>query len=251
MEKALVLFKYYNDANLAIENYNVLKTKFNFSILPLYIKDLRIPLPLRGSFLSTSLAVDILKEYEEEYIDNTKELLLKEKIKEELSIEIGMNREIIQNYLKKADCIMLEGSQHLDDDFLDILKISYKPILILNNSISKFESIVIVSDDGIKIHKSVANFLKVFPETKALTLLSWNHLDDEDNLYDLLKRKNIDVTIERYKSKFNTKEEFFNRINDFDLVVMGNLSRSFLIEKITKRMGIEIILRSRNVVFIG
>ncbi|MGL5670043.1 MAG: hypothetical protein ACRDDQ_02060, partial [Cetobacterium sp.] len=89
MEKIMVLFKYYNDAKLAIENFKSLKKRFGFEILPLYIKELRVPTGV--TFLSPSMTMDILKEYEDEYIEDLKNLLLKEGIKDELVVEIGIN----------------------------------------------------------------------------------------------------------------------------------------------------------------
>ena len=249
MEKILILFKYYNDAKLAIENFKSLKEKFDFEILPLYIKELKVPTGM--TFLSPSMTMDILKEYEDEYIENLKNLLKKEKIDEELTVEIGINKDIIQEYLKKVDCLMIEEVEYLDEDFLDILKVVYKPVIVINKNISKFESVVIVSDDGVKINKSVNSFIRDFPQIKEVTLLSWNYKFEENHLLDLLKRKGIKVKIDMFNQQFNTKDEFFEKMNEFDLIVMGNLSRTFFFERITKRMGIEIIEKAVKPIFIG
>lgn len=249
MEKILVLFKYYNDARLAIENFKSLKKRFNFEILPLYVKELKVPTGV--TFLSPSMTMDILKEYEDEYIEDLKNLLKRENIDEELIVEIGINKDIIQEYLKKVDCLMLEEVEYLDEDFLDILKISYKPVIVVNKSVSKFEKIVIVSDDGVKINKSVNNFIRDFPQIKEVTLLSWNYKFEENHLLELLQRKGIKVKIVMLNQQFNTKDEFFEKMNKFDLIVMGNLSKSFFFERITKRMGIEIIEKATSPLFIG
>lgn len=249
MDKILVLFKYYNDAKLAIENYKSLKKRFNFEILPLYVKELKVPTGV--TFLSPSMTMDILKEYEDEYIDDLKEILAKEGLKEELIVDIGLNKEIIQEYLKKVDYIMLEETEYLDEDFLEILKVVYKPVIVVNKSASKFENVVVISDDGIKVNKSVNNFVRDFPEIKKMTLLTWNYRHEENNVLEFLKRKGIEVKIEMYNQQFNTKDEFFDRMNEFDFIVMGNLSKSFFFEKITKRMGVEIIEKAKVPIFIG
>ncbi|MGL5355058.1 MAG: hypothetical protein ACRDAQ_00720 [Cetobacterium sp.] len=249
MDKILVLFKYYNDAKLAIENYKVLKEKFNFEILPLYVKELKVPTGI--TFLSPTMTLDILKEYEDEYIENLKDILDKEGLKEELIIEIGMIKQLIQEYLKKVDFIMVEETDYLDEDFLEILKVIYKPIIIVNKSISKFEKVVVISDDGIKINKSIKNFVKDFPSIKEVTLMTWNYKLEENNILDFLERKNVKVKIEMYNDSVNTKDEFFEKMNEFDLIVMGNLSKSFFFEKITKRMGVQIIEKANTPIFIG
>ncbi|MGL6065438.1 MAG: hypothetical protein ACRC0R_00065 [Cetobacterium sp.] len=249
MDKILVLFKYYNDAKLAIENYKVLKEKFNFEILPLYVKELKVPTGI--TFLSPTMTLDILKEYEDEYIENLKDILDKEGLKEELIIEIGMIKQLIQEYLKKVDFIMVEETDYLDEDFLEILKVIYKPIIIINKSISKFEKVVVISDDGIKINKSIKNFVKDFPSIKEITLMTWNYKLEENNILDFLERKNMKVKIEMYNDSVNTKDEFFEKMNEFDLIVMGNLSKSFFFEKITKRMGVQIIEKANTPIFIG
>ncbi|MGL6025494.1 MAG: hypothetical protein ACRC0F_12885 [Cetobacterium sp.] len=249
MDKILVLFKYYNDAKLAIENYKVLKEKFNFEILPLYVKELKVPTGI--TFLNPTMTLDILKEYEDEYIENLKDILDKEGLKEELIIEIGMIKQLIQEYLKKVDFIMVEETDYLDEDFLEILKVIYKPIIIINKSISKFEKVVVISDDGIKINKSIKNFVKDFPSIKEVTLMTWNYKLEENNILDFLERKNVKVKIEMYNDSVNTKDEFFEKMNEFDLIVMGNLSKSFFFEKITKRMGVQIIEKANTPIFIG
>ncbi|MDX8336067.1 MULTISPECIES: hypothetical protein [Cetobacterium] len=249
MEKILILFKYYNDSKLAIENYKSLKKNFNFEILPLYIKELKAPTGV--TFLSPSMTMDILKEYEDEYIEDLKKLLLKEGITETLNLEIGVTKEIVQEYLKKVDCLMVEETGFLDEEFLAILKVAYKPIIVINKSVSKFKDVAIVSDDGIKINKSVNNFIRDFPQIKNVTLLTWNYKSEENHLLDFLERKGIEAKVEMYTQQFNTKDEFIERMNEFDLIVMGNLSKSFFFEKITKRMGIEIIEKAKSPIFIG
>ena len=239
MEKILVLFKYYNDSKLAIENFKSLRKRFNFEILPLYVKELRVPTGV--TFLSPSMTMDILKEYEDEYIEDLKNLLLKEGIKDELIVEIGLNKDIVQEYLKKVDCLMIEQTEYLDEDFLNILKIVYKPVIIINKNVSEFKNVVIVSDDGVKINKSVNSFVRDFPQIKRVTILSWNYKYEENHLLGLLERKGVDVKIEMLNQQFNTKDEFFQKMNEFDFIIIGNLSKSFLFEKITKRMGVEII----------
>ncbi|MGL5000030.1 MAG: hypothetical protein ACRC5W_04365 [Cetobacterium sp.] len=249
MDKILVLFKYYNDAKLAVENYKVLKEKFNFEMLPLYVKELKVPTGV--TFLSPTMTLDILKEYEDEYIEKLKTLLDKEGLKEELIIDIGMTKQLVQDYLKKVDFIMVEETDYLDEDFLDLLKVIYKPVIIINKSVSNFEKIVVISDDGIKINKSIKNFVKDFPTIKDVTLISWNYKQDENNVLDFLKRKGIETKVEMFDDSLNTKDDFFKRINEFDLIVMGNLSKSFFFEKITKRMGVEIIEKANTPIFIG
>lgn len=249
MDKILVLFKYYNDAKLAIENYKVLKEKFNFEILPLYVKELKVPTGV--TFLSPTMTLDILKEYEDEYIENLKNLLDKEGIKDELIIDIGMTKQLIQDYLKKVDFIMVEETDYLDEDFLEILKVVYKPVIVVNKTVSKFEKVVVISDDGIKINKSIKNFVKDFPAFKEITMISWNYKFEENNVLDFLERKGIKVNVQNFNDSLNTKDEFFDKMNEFDFIVMGNLSKSFFFEKITKRMGVQIIEKAIKPIFIG
>ncbi|WP_297598170.1 hypothetical protein [uncultured Cetobacterium sp.] len=251
MEKVLVLFKYYNDAKLAIKNYKALKEKFGFKILPLYIKDLKITIPIGNTFLNSGVVIDTVREYEDDYIEKVRQLLENEKIEEELSVEMGLNKDIIEDYLKKTDLLLIEETGHLDDEFLEILKITYKPVIIVNREVSTFKKVAIVSDNGIKINKSTTIFLKLFPDYKDVTIISWNYNEEENELYTFLKEKGMDIKIELFNSKFNTKNEFFERVNQFDFIVMGNLSKSFFFEKITKRMGVDLIEKLEKPIFIG
>lgn len=250
-KRILVLFRYCSNEKVLIENFKKLEEKYGFKILPLYMKNLRMSIPIGNNLLTSGVATDVMREYEDENIQKIEKELKKNGINERLRVEIGSIKEIIEEYLKKVDCMIVDCSNELDEIIIDVLKIIYKPIFIVKNSVVDYKKIAIVSDDGIKINKSVTNFLKIIPEEDNFDLLSWKYDKDENNLLEYLKFKEKNINCKFFNSDNITKEEFFNEVNKYDFIVMGNLSRSFLFEKITKKMGLDLITNIEGTIFIG
>lgn len=250
-KRILVLFRYCNNEKVLIENFKRLKEKYGFEILPLYVKNLRMSIPIGNNLLTSGVATDVMREYEDESISKIEKELKVNGINEKLRIEIGSIKDIVEDYLKKTDCILVDCSDELDEMIIDVLKAIYKPIFIVKNKVIDYKNIAIVSDDGIKINKSVTNFLKIIPDENKFDLLSWNYDKEENNLLEYLKFKEKNVTCKFYSSDMLTKEEFFKEVNQYDFIIMGNLSRSFLFEKITKKMGLDLISNIEGAIFIG
>lgn len=250
MKRMLVVFRCYNDYKLVVDNFKVLEDKFNFKMLPLYIRELNSVIPVENALLNTGIADEMLKESELEYIEQLEEYLKLNGIKEKLIQETGYNKDIIEEYLKEADCILLNGGNTLSEIFLETLKISYKPVLIVNDKVSKYDNIAIVSDDGIKINKSVSSFINIFENKEHFTMLMWNYKNDKNHLLNYLEDKNKFVKVEDCRD-ITSKELFLEKVNKYDFVIMGNLSRSFFVEKITKRMGVNLMENIKGTIFIG
>lgn len=251
MKKVLVLFRYCNDETILIENYKKLQEKFGFDILPLYIRNVRMSVPLANNLLSTSITTEVISEYEDETIEKIKKALKASGIEKDLIVEVGIVKDVVEEYLKRVDCILMDSDENLDDILLDVLKYTYKPVFIVKKEICNFEKFAIVSDDGIKINKSVTNFTRIFPNIQEFDLLSFDFKNEKNNLLEYINFKGFKVNIKNFSSESISREKFIINLNNYDLIIMGNLSRSFFFEKITKKMGIDLVKNIKSAIFIG
>lgn len=253
MKKVVVLLKNGNNLDLILKSYINLKNRFDFEIVPVYIRDIAYKIPISETVLNSGGAAEILNGIEDEFINQIHDYFRIYKIEAELLIQSEVGVDEVKTLLKTADLLMLEQSIYLGDLFLELLKIAYRPIIILRNSPINLESISIVSNDGVKVNKSVYNFLNLFPhlEIKNIPILSWNCDYKKHYLVDLIKSKGLLCDVINFDSKDDTIKDFYFALNKFNLVIMGNLSRSFFFEKITNRTGLNLLENLNTSLFIG
>lgn len=253
MKKVVVLLKNGNDLDLILKSYLYLNAHFEFEIVPIYIRDIAYRIPISETVLNSGGAAEILNEMEDDFIAQVHEAFKRYKIESELLVQSEVGVDKIKTLLKTADLLMLEQSIYLNDLFLDLLKIAYRPIIILRNKSLNFENISIVSNDGVKINKSVYNFLNLFPKLplKRVPILTWNCDYEEHYLVELMKNKDVSSDVINFNSKDDTLKDFYFALNKSNLVIMGNLSRSFFFEKITNRTGLNLLENLNTSIFIG
>ncbi|MGL5934653.1 MAG: hypothetical protein ACRCZI_03405 [Cetobacterium sp.] len=253
MKKVVVLLKNGSDLDLILKSYAYLRSHFGFEIVPLYIRDIAYRTRISETMINSGGAVHILNELEDEFIVKTKKALSDFKIKAELIIQSSVSVDDIKNYLKTADLLMLEQGVFLNDLFIELLKISFRSILVLRGKPVNFENLSIISNDGVKVNNSVYNFLNLFPtlDIEKFPILTWNCNYDKHGLVELLKNKGYESSITKFNSKSSSIQDFYSNANKFDLVIMGNLSRSFFLEKITNRTGLNLLENLKTPIFIG
>ncbi|MDX8335997.1 hypothetical protein [Candidatus Cetobacterium colombiensis] len=253
MKKVVVLLKNGNDLDLILKSYMALKNLFKFEIVPIYIRDIAYKIPISETVLNSGGAAEILNEMEDDFIAEVHAAFKKFKIDTELLIQSEVGVDEIKNLLKTSDLLMLEQDSYLNDLFLDLLKIAYRPIIVLRNTPLTFDNISIISNDGVKVNNSVYSFLNLFPELllKNVPILTWNCNYEKHYLVELLENKGVSSDVVNFNSKDDTIKDFYFALNKFNLVIMGNLSRSFFFEKITNRTGINLLENLNTSIFIA
>lgn len=253
MKKVVVLFKNGNNLDLILKSYQNLKTHFGFQIIPVYIRDIAYRAPISESLLNSGEAAHVLNGMEDEFIAKIKAEFKKHNINTELLIQSKVGVDEVKTLLKTADLLMLEQSSYLNDLFLELLKISFRSIIVLRGKPVNFENLAIISNDGVKVNKSVYNFLNLFPnlDSDCFPILTWNCDYEKHHLLELLKNKGYCGEIIPFSSKHESLEDFYFVGNKYDLIIMGNLSRSFFMEKITNRTGLNLLENLNTPIFIG
>lgn len=253
MRRVLVVFELESDINKILKSGIYLKECFGFELIPLYIKDIKrtaITSPIGQGMAINCNETYLLQqdELENEKINQIKKALKDRNIENELICEFGFRWDIIKEYLKETDILMFEKERTITEKTLTILKNSYKPIIMVGEkALNSLDNIAISSDDGAKINKSAFEFLNIFSNIKRFILFTIGV--KENRLLKYLESKGKEITHINFEGK-QAEEEYFEKIKDMDLVVMGNLSRSYLFEKITGRKGITIMEKLNMAVFL-
>lgn len=253
MKKVVVLLKNGNDLDLILKSFLYLKTHFEFEIVPIYVRDIAYKIPISETVLNSGGAAEILNAMEDDFVAQVHESFKKYQIETELLVQSEVGVDEVKTLLKTADLLMLEQSLYLNDLFLELLKIAYRPIIVLRNTPLNFDGVSIVSNDGVKVNKSVYNFLTLFSNlnVKNIPILTWNCNYEKHYLVDLMQNKGLSSDVINFTSKDDTLKDFYFALNKFNLVIMGNLSRSFFFEKITNRTGLNLLENLNTSLFIG
>lgn len=253
----LVLGNGYNRENL-IESAIYLRDNLNFEIRPIHVRDVRkkefLPNAIDGIMLEPMIA-DINKEwakYEDKEIIKIQKLLKVHGINSELEIKYGITPEVVIQELKKSDMLLIEKEEKFTEDLIILMKKFFKPIIVVRDKPLKLEKIAIANDDGTKVNKSFQRFSNIFNDIKeinSLRLIEDSAEEEENCLESFILNKNLKLNSKSFK-----KENiylFMEECNKSDILIMGNLSSSYLFEKITKKIGIKIMESVETTLFIA
>lgn len=250
MKKLLLLISSEENLESLIESSLYLRKNYNYKIVPLYIRNIGIFIPpthLMITALGGGIVDKKLEEVDNERIRRIQNILYSRGVVEHVAIEIGFPHDIVTEYAKQVDIILTGREKKISEEITSILKDIYKPIFLIGEKSLSFERVVIASDDGVKINRSVTNFLNHFPHIMNFEMISYRFQDDRNMLLELLESKH---KIIEYRNIENM-EIVYNEINKGTLLIMGNLSKSYFLKKITKRKGLDIIENSNVSIFIA
>lgn len=253
----LVLGNGYNRKNL-IESAIYLRDNLGFEIRPIHVRDVRkkefLPNAIDGIMLEPMIA-GVNKEwteYEDKEILKIQNLLIDNGINNNLEVKYGITPEVVIQELKKSDILLIEKEEKFTEDLIILMKKFFKPIIVVRDKPLKLEKISIANDDGTKVNKSFQRFSNIFNdinEINSLKLTENLFEEDENYLESFILNKNLKLNSKSFKkSDINL---FVEECNKSDILIMGNLSNSYLFEKITKKIGIKIMEAVETTLFIA
>ena len=133
---------------------------------------------------------------------------------------------------------------------INLLKANYKSILLIGEKpLQAIENVLIGNDNGVKVNRSCTHFMNLFPEVKRFSSFVINKEIEENMLVEYLVGHEKDVEHEEIIT--NNYEDVIKRINEADLFIMGNLSKSYLFEKVIGKNGIKLLEKGKVPIFIG
>ncbi|MGL4687773.1 MAG: hypothetical protein ACRCVS_03715 [Fusobacteriaceae bacterium] len=254
MKKALILFGNGENIENVIESCKYLKEQFNLSLSGLYLSDIRAEAILGqgidGMIMDStrnSLTEDWVY-FEQEGMENIKKKLKENNLKIEIAHEIGITGETIREYMKSNDLFILGKMTLASDVLIEVLKENYKSLIILGNDKLDFSNLYIANDDGIKVNRSCYSFTNIFPSFNDFNSISVISEEKTNVLNKYLTEKGKNINEITIKTKENLLETLEGKKG---LLIMGNLSRSYFFEKITRKMGLKLLEKVKMSIYIG
>ena len=255
MKRALVLFGNEIERENLINSAIYLQKEFGFKIYPLYIKDMA-----REKLMATTdglmvagrapFMVQGWDDIERGEIESIKNLLKAKNVNTELKVDIGLVPEIVTEHMKRCDLLIMGRNDILTENEVNILKGNYKSILLIGEKpLSSMQNILIGNDNGVKVNRSCYHFMTTFPEINNFSSFVINKEIEENILVEYLKEHGKNIVHEELTT--NNYEEVLKKVDEADLFIMGNLSRSYFFEKIIGKNGIKLLEKGKAPIFIG
>ena len=249
-KKALFLVTTENEVQPLINFAKIFKQKYSVDVDVLYIKDVLkyevFPVSIEGMGLNIG-ANYAFKEYRELEEKTVKKL--KEKMTDDISnfyTKDGETSEIVLEELKKYDLLVLVKNEKVTSVLKEILRSIFKPLIILPNIEDfKLDNLMLLDDGAYNANKTLFTFFHIFGEQKVDVLRVNVEEEDENGLS------------ERFGSNYNlihkkgdTFKTIMNEAQNYDLVLMGDLRYTIMVERITGKLGIRILESLQKPIFI-
>ena len=249
-KKALFLVTAESEIHPLVSFAKVFKQKYNVDVDVIYIKDILkyevFPVSIEGMGLNIG-ANYAFKEYRELEEKTVKKL--KDKITSDISnfySKDGETAEIVLEELKKYDLLVLVKNEKVTPVLKEILRSIFKPLIILPNIEDfRLDNLMLLDDGAYNANKTLFTFFHIFGEQKVNVLRLNVEEDDENSLAQRFG--------ENYNLIHKTGETFktiMNEAQKYDLVLMGDLRYTVMVERITGKLGIRILENLQKPIFI-
>ena len=249
-KKALFLVTAENEIQPLVNFAQIFKKKYDVDIDVIYIKDVLkyevFPVSIEGMGLNIG-ANYAFKEYRELEEKTVKKL--KDKITSDISkfySKDGETAEIVLEELKKYDLLVLVKNEKVTPVLKEILRSIFKPLIILPNIEDfRLENLMLLDDGAYNANKTLFTFFHMFGEQKIDVLRVNVEEEDESSLterfgdnYNLIHKKG------------DTFKTIMNEAQNCDLVLMGDLRYTIMVERITGKLGVRILENLQKPIFI-
>ncbi|MCS5421164.1 MULTISPECIES: hypothetical protein [Psychrilyobacter] len=257
LNRILILFGNELDKNNLLKTGQYLKEKYGTEVYGLYIRDIRkyevLPPTVEGLVVDNS-ANFLIREWEKS--ENIQVEELKKVFKnyfpvEHLLIEEGITQEIVQEKMLGFDLVIVEKSKTITANQKDILRHHYKPVLLISEKNNlKIEKVMIANDKSERVNKSIFAFLNMFHKLDDFTSVAVNledETDDEFSKYMEIAGK----TLNSLELEGKPIDIISEKSEEFDILIMGDLKHSFLLEKLTGNTGLKLLENIEIPIYIG
>ncbi|WP_319371272.1 hypothetical protein [uncultured Ilyobacter sp.] len=163
----------------------------------------------------------------------------------------GNVSEVLMEELRLFDMAVVSKDDKISHGLRELLKNHNKPLILVPELESySLERILVADDQGLEVNKSVFRFLNVFEKINAFKAVTVGISQEEVKDLTFYLEK-IDKKIEYNFEEGSVDEIILNYAKECDMLIMGNLKRSFMVEKLIGRGGIRALEEVKKPVFIG
>ena len=242
LKRALFLVSAENEVEPLVEFAKVFKKRYNVKVDAVYVKDILkydvFPVTVEGIGinLGTNFAYKEFRNIENKTFEK-----IKGRLEEEFSkvyTKEGESAEVALEELKKYDLMVTVKNEKISPYMKELLRSIYKPLIVLpNRKDFKIENLLLLDDGAYNANKTLFTFFYMFDEQKV-NVLRVNVEADESN--EKLSEKfgdNYNLILKEGDTFKTIMEESKN----YDLVLMGDLRYTVMVERITGKLGIRLL----------
>ena len=242
LKRALFLLSAENEVEPLVEFAKVFKKRYNVKVDAIYVKDILkydvFPVTVEGIGinLGTNFAYKEFRDIENKTFENIKKPLEKEFSR--VYTKEGESAEIALEELKKYDLIVTVKNEKISPYMKELLRSIYKPVIVIpNRKDFKLDNLLLLDDGAYNANKTLFTFFYMFDEQKV-DVLRVNVEEDESN----------QKLSERFGDNYNlilkegdTFKTIMAESKNYDLVLMGDLRYTVMVERITGKLGIRLL----------
>ena len=242
LKRALFLVSAENEVEPLVEFAKVFKKRYNVKVDAIYVKDILkydvFPVTVEGIGinLGTNFAYKEFRNIENKTFEK-----IKGRLEEEFSkvyTKEGESAEVALEELKKYDLMVTVKNEKISPYMKELLRSIYKPLIVLPNRKNfKIENLLLLDDGAYNANKTLFTFFYMFDEQKV-DVLRVNVEADESN----------EKLSERFGDNYNlilkegdTFKTIMEESKNYDLVLMGDLRYTVMVERITGKLGIRLL----------
>ena len=251
LKRALFLVSAENEVEPLVEFAKVFKKRYNVKVDAVYVKDILkydvFPVTVEGIGinLGTNFAYKEFRNIENKTFEK-----IKGRLEEEFSkvyTKEGESAEVALEELKKYDLMVTVKNEKISPYMKELLRSIYKPLIVLPNRKNfKIENLLLLDDGAYNANKTLFTFFYMFDEQKV-DVLRVNVEADESN----------EKLSERFGDNYNlilkegdTFKTIMEESKNYDLVLMGDLRYTVMVERITGKLGIRLLENLNVPIFI-
>ena len=242
LKRALFLVSAENEVEPLVEFAKVFKKRYNVKVDAIYVKDILkydvFPVTVEGIGinLGTNFAYKEFRDIENKTFENIKKPLEKEFSR--VYTKEGESAEIALEELKKYDLIVTVKNEKISPYMKELLRSIYKPVIVLpNRKDFKLDNLLLLDDGAYNANKTLFTFFYMFDEQKV-DVLRVNVEEDESNQKLSERFRDNYKLILREGDTFKT---IMAESKNYDLVLMGDLRYTVMVERITGKLGIRLL----------
>ena len=249
LKRALFLVTNENEIGALATFAKTLAQKYDVETHSLYVEDVLKYEVYPATISGVGLNVELNYSYQE-YIDieSKNYKIIKDKIEKDFTkvySRDGETVEIALEELKKYDFLVVVKNDKVSANLKELLRSSYKPLIILPLNIdeAKMDKLVLLDDGAYNANKTLFTYFNIFGEQK-IDVLKVN-VDEEDflkerfgNNYNVIKKEGVPFKIIMEETK------------KYDMVLMGDLRYTVMVERITRKLGVRLLENLEKIIFI-